>query len=384
MRTGLRKLIATTGAFVVLAAGMTLAAAPAMAQEGAKPPVYKYDPLWPKPLPNKWIFGSISGLTVDSHGNIWMLQRSAGGDADNYGADQNPPVSDCCKRMPSVVAFNPAGDVIASWGGKDYVKGWPLTEHTILVDSKDHVWIGGNAAGDVFLEFTKDGKFIREFGERGPLFEGLANKMNMDNQQTEKFLRGTSSAFIDEKNDELFVADGYLNKRVMVYGLTDEKFKRAWGAYGKAMKDIDDVRPPARKPNEPPRKDFTPAVHCVVQSFEGLVYACDRNGNRIQVFKKDGTFVREYIVKPEVLGNGSAAGLALSRDPKQAWMFIGDMTSATLWIMNRETGKIVGQIGRRGLQGGDFSAPHVMSIDAKGNLYVGETAGRLQKYALTK
>ena len=164
-----------------------------------------------------------------------------------------------------------------------------------------------------------------------------------------------------------FLADGYLNKRVMVYGIADEKFRRGWGAYGKAIKDIDNVRPPPRKPGEGPRQDFTPAVHCVVSSFEGLIYACDRNGNRIQVFTKEGKFVREYIVKPEVLGNGSAAGLALSRDPKQAWMFIADMTSATLWIMNRETGKIVGQIGRRGLQGGDFSAPHVMTIDAKGS-----------------
>lgn len=387
MRLGLKKLIATTGALVALAGAMALTTtAPAMAQADPKPPAYKYDPTWPKQLPNKWIFTGITGVTVDSHGNVWMLQRSEGGPDNNYYAEAKPPIGDCCVHAPSVIAFNPAGDVIHAWGGTGYVPGWPLQEHTILVDSKDNVWVGGNAAGDVFLQFTKEGKLIKEWGKRGPLFEGLAVKMTMNNQQTDHLMRGTASAVLDEPNKELILADGYLNKRILVYDLETAQFKRGWGAYGKKLADLTNVWAPPRKPNEPPRPDFSPSIHCVITSNEGLIYACDRNGNRVQVFKKDGTFVKEYIIKPETLANGSVAGLAFSADPKQTWMFVTDMIDATIWIVNRESGKIAGQIGQKGPQGGNFGQPHVSAGDKNGNIYVGEIGGwpRLQKFSPAK
>ena len=390
MRVELKRTLTTMGVaaamigIVASATAQTPAAkAPAKAPAEGKPPVYKYVAGWPKPLPHKWIYNTVTGVTVDTHGNVWMLQRSGEGNKANYGAESNPPSADCCVHAPSVIEFSPAGDVLQAWGGKDYVPGWPLAEHTILVDSQDHVWVGGNAAGDTFVEFTKEGKFIKEWGERGPRFEGLAVKMTMDNQETDKLLRGTASAVLDEKNHELILADGYLNKRIMVYDIDTAKFKRGWGAYGKPLSQIDNAWQPPRKPNEPPRQQFSPSIHCVITSKEGLIYACDRNGNRVQVFKKDGTYVREYIIKPETLGNGSVAGLALSADPGQKWMFVTDMVDATIWIVSRESGKIVGQIGQKGPEGGNFGEPHVSTGDSKGNIYVGEIGSwpRLQKFS---
>ena len=384
MRLGFKRALGTSTVLAAMAA-LVVSAAPATAQNGAADPPapqYRYDPTFPKPLPNKWVFNTITGVTVDSHDNVWILQRSEGGNKDNYGAEKNPPVNDCCVHAPSVMAFNPQGEVIAAWGGKDYVPGWPLQEHTILVDSQDHVWVGGNAAGDTFLEFTKDGKLLRDWGHRGPRHPGLAKTMDQNNQETDLLLRGTAAAVFDEKEREVIFADGYLNKRIMVYDIDTGAFKRGWGAYGKPLSEIDDVWAPDRKPNEPPRKDFTPSIHCVVTSKENLLYVCDRNGNRVQVFTKAGKFVREYIIKPETLGNGSVAGLALSSDPKQTWMFVTDMEDATIWIVNRESGKIAGQIGRKGAEGGNFGRPHVSTGDSKGDLYVGEIGGwpRLQKF----
>jgi hypothetical protein len=391
MRLDLRHALATAAA---LAAGLAFTAALAQAASPAakaapkaaasdKPPVYKYVAGWPKPLPHKWIYNTVTGVTVDKHGNVWMLQRSEGGAKANYLAEADPPIADCCVHAPSVIEFSPAGDVLQAWGGKGYVPGWPLQEHTILVDSQDHVWVGGNAAGDTFLEFTTDGKLLRDWGHRGPRFDGLAVKMKQNNQETDLLLRGTAAATIDEKAHELILADGYLNKRVMVYDIDTGAFKRGWGAYGKPISQIDDVWAPARKPGEGPRPDFTPSIHCVIQSKEGLLYVCDRNGNRVQVFTKAGKFVREYMIKPETLGNGSVAGLALSADPKQKWMFVTDMMDATIWIVNRESGQIVGHIGQKGTEGGEFGEPHVSAGDPQGDIYVGEIGQwpRLQKFS---
>jgi len=367
----------------MFALGVALPAAPAIAQT---PPSFTYDPSFPATLPHHWILNIVKGLTVDKHDNVWIVQQSTGGNTDNYAAERNPPTADCCVHAPAVMAFNPKGEIIAAWGGPGYVPGWPLLEHTIVVDNEDHVWIGGNAAGDTLLEFTKDGKLIRDWGHRGPRFKGRAVAMKQDNQETDLLLRGTSSIAFDEKQHEVFIADGYLNKRVMVYDLDTGAFKRGWGAYGKPLSEIGNEWAPARKPNEGPRKDFTPAVHCVVISNEGLLYVCDRNGNRIQVFTKAGKYLREYIIKPATLGIGTTAGLAFSSDANQTWMYVADIENATVWIVNRKTGDIVGHIGRRGVEGGNFMEPHVMAADSKGNLYVGEAGryARVQKFRVGK
>lgn len=358
-----------------------LALAPALF---AKDPTYKYDSNWPKQLPNNWTFGGITGMFVNGDDHIWVLNRPRDIDKTDNFAMLKPPTAECCFPAPAVLEFDNEGDLLKSWGGPGYAPGWPNSEHTIFVDKARNVWLGGAQAGDTLLKFTSDGKFISEFGHRGPkLAEGqTAQQQKQDNQQTDLLLRGVAAATLDETAHEIYIADGYLNKRVVVYDTDTGAFKRGWGAYGIPLSEVDNAPAPAHDPSNPTPKQFRGPVHCVQISKDGFVYVCDRGGDRIQVFTKQGKFVKEFLVANQTLERGSAGSVNFSADSQQKYIFVSDIMNNVVWMLSRDNGAVVGKIGHAGHQGGQFHYLHVATMDSHGNLYNGEVESgkRVQKF----
>jgi hypothetical protein len=357
-----------------------IAVGPTAGAEG--PPKYKYDSSWPKPLPSNWALGGITGMFVDQGDHIWVLNRPRDLDESNNYATLNPPAAECCIAAPAVLEFDAEGNLLRSWGKPDMVPGWPKSEHTIFVDKAHNVYIAGAQAGDTILKFTEDGKFISEFGHRGPAVP--ANQQKQNNQQTDLLLRGVAAATLDDAAHEIYIADGYLNKRVMVYDWDTGKFKRGWGAYGKPLSEIsNDGQPAVGREGDPTAKDFKSPVHCVRIAKDGLVYVCDRAGNRVQVFTKDGKYLKELFIARNTLMRGTAGSVDFSPDPQQKYIFVADIMNMVVWELERDTGNIVNKIGRAGHAGGEFTLVHVATMDSKGNLYTGEVGSgrRVQKFS---
>jgi len=374
-----------------VAAAGTAAAQPGPAGQATAPrgqstpsaPEYRYDPTWPKlPLPNGWVFQGITGMYVDSQDVIWVLNRPRDFDRDNTQnyASLDPPSARCCRKPPAVMAFDQDGNLLHAWGDPDSIPGWPRSEHTILVDSAGFVWVGGAMPGDTLLIFSRDGELVGEFGRRGPAVE--FGEQTQDNQQTEVLMRGVAAAEFDEPAREIYIADGYLNRRVLVFDLDTGAFKRGWGAYGKPLEEISNELPPPYDPSAPPHGDFQGSVHAVRISNDGLVYVSDRQGNRIQVFTKQGEFVQEHFVAPWTRDRGAAGSITFSLPPEQAFLFVTDIMNNVVWVLNRRTGEPVGQVGFMGHSGGGFHWVHVAASDSAGNLYTGEvdSGKRIQKF----
>jgi hypothetical protein len=391
-------------------------------------PRFEVDPMWPKPLPNHWVMGNIIGATVDSKDHIWIIHRQGSLEAmENYGA-ANPPgpkrqkgvvESLCCIPAPPVLEFDEAGNLLASWGGEDgpgYV--WPASNHGITVDAKGNVWIGGNgrsagAAADegqagaaaagrgaagrgaagrgtttapaparaaggapppplyhdsMIMKFTPDGKFLGQFGKSGQ------SKGSNDTENVGL----AAKIFIDNKNNEVYVADGYGNKRVLVIDAETMKYKRHWGAYGHVPEDTR-LR---YDPEGPPSQQFANPVHCADLSNDGLLYVCDRVNDRLQVFKPDGTFVKEHFYYKKTLGDGAVWDVAFSRDKDQKYIYLADGANEKVHILDRETLDELTNFGDGGRQPGEFYAVHSIATDSKGNIFTTETyrGQRIQKF----
>ena len=351
------------------AAGLALGPA-ARAQEA---PAYRHDPAWPKPFAAGWSLGGITGVFADHEDHIWVLHRPRDLATANNAPVPNPPPA-----APAVLEFDADGTLLTSWGVPDMVPGWPTREHTIFVDRQKNVFIAGSEPGDSILKFTRDGRFLSDFGHRGPVVP-LAGQ-RQENQQTDLLSRGVASAALDENAHELYIADGYLNRRLLVYDADTGRFKRGWGAYGIALAEIPNDPQPPYDPAIT-AKQFAAPVHCVTISRDGLVYVCDRAGNRVQVFTKDGKFQKEFFVARETLTRGTVGSVSFSPDQAQQHIFIADMANQAMWILNRQTGAVVQRIGSSGRGPGQFQGPHMAAMDSKGNLYVGEVgARRAQKF----
>jgi len=334
-------------------------------------PMFEVDPLWPKPLPNNWLLGWTIGVWVDDEENVWIIHRGASGLHNNErGAELNPPIAECCRTAPPILVFDPEGNLLRSWGGPGPGYEWPQSNHGIHVDYKGNVWIGGNGEKDAqILKFTKDGKFLMQVGAFG---KGAGSN------DPENFGR-PAKIWVDPKTNEAYVADGYRNKRVAVLDADSGKMKRYWGAYGNKP---DDTPLAAYDPSAPPSQQFRNPVHCVERSNDGLVYVCDRQHDRVQVFRPDGTFVKEAFYAKRTLGSGSAWDIAFSRDPQQRFMFLADGQNNRVRIIVRETLEEITAFGDGGRQPGQFYGVHSIATDSKGNLYTTETyeGKRLQKF----
>jgi hypothetical protein len=340
------------------------------ANEADRLPQFLVDPFWPKPLPHNWILGQVANVAVDAQDHVWIIQRPRALADREIGAEQRPPISKCCFAAPPIIEFDQSGNVLRTWGGPGTGYDWPSSEHGIHIDRRGFVWIGGNGDKDSqILKFTADGRFVMQIGKSGES-TGSADTRNLGRP---------ADIEVDDDAREVYVADGYGNRRVVVFDSETGAYKRSWGAYGK--KPIDG---PATtyKPSDPPSPQFGNPVHCVQLSRDGLVYVCDRTNNRYQVFRKDGTFVSESVFEKDTLLNGSVSAFVFSRDPGQRLIYMADSVNNEIRIVDRMSARVLGRIGRPGRYAGQFHAVHDIAIDSQGNLYTAEvnTGQRVQKF----
>jgi hypothetical protein len=357
---------------VLVAAQLALqGAASAQAKQAAvQAPTFQVDPMWPKPLPNNWVFGNIIGISVDSRDHVWITHRGSTTQPKEAGQSQDPPLSSlCCTIAPPIVEFDPAGNVVSSWGGPGAGYEWPDSMHGLTVDFKDNVWLGANGKSDnQVLKFSRQGKFLLQIGRKG------ASKGNTDTAN----VRQAAEVSVDPTTNEAYVADGYGNRRVIVFDADTGAYKRHWGAYGKMP---DDAANEKYDPKGPPSQMFR-TVHCTAIANDGLVYVCDRANNRIQVFKKDGTYVKEAWVQRDSIGDGAIFDMDFSKDAQQRYLFVADGNNHRVWTLLRDPLQIVSHFGNGGRMPGEFYAIHNLALDSKGNVYTCETyeGKRVQKF----
>jgi DNA-binding beta-propeller fold protein YncE len=322
-------------------------------------PKFEPDPFWPKHLPNNWLLGQVSGVAVDSHDNVWVIHRPRTTDEhDNYLRDKT---ADCCAPAPAVLEFDQAGNLLQSWGGPGQGYEWPDTEHGIFVDSKDNVWITGNGEKDTnLLKFSKSGKFLLQIGKHGKT--GGSNDTQNVNQ--------AAGIVVYAPTNEVFVADGYGNRRVIVFDADTGAYKRHWGAYGNKP---DDAAPKTRIYEGRGPEQFN-TVHGIAVSNDGIVYVGDRVNNRIQSFQLDGKFIKEVFIERKTTARfGTGFGAAFSRDKDQRFFYVPDGTNKKVQIVDRKAMEVVGYFGGVGGHGvGEFSHIHSIATDSKGNVYLGE------------
>jgi DNA-binding beta-propeller fold protein YncE len=394
-------------AILSLASGLVVTRAQTAKTTPGQVPAFEFDPTWPKlPLPNNWLTGNVGALYVDKQDHIWVAQRpnSTTGLAERYGLTGD---SDCCLPAPPVMEFDTQGNLIQAWGPVHGEKGkrvpgqgttqaqmllgkqpplsypldeWPTSEHGIFVDHENNVWIDSQSGPSQLLKMSHDGKqLLMRIGKQ----EGKANSDTTN-------LAGPTGIYVDPQTNEVFVADGYRNRRVIVFDAKTGAYKRHWGAYGKppiegqspetgeVLADRENGRAAKYAP-ESRRQQFD-HVHCLTAGNDGLLYVCDRANDRIQVFRKDGTYVKEGFVHPEAVGFGSVLGISFSPDKEQRFMYVVDIHK--VWIVRREDMVTVGSFSSGGRNGGQLILGHTISTDSNGNVYVGETVdgNRVQKF----
>lgn len=343
-------------------------------------PKFKVDPSWPK-VPNGWVLGQVSSAAIDDRDNVWVLHRPR-------------VVRPGLKTGPPVMEFDAAGKYVQGWGGPATGYDWPETEHGIYVDYKGYVWICGSGDDDQVLKFTKTGKFVLQIGHKG---------RKKTNQDTGSFFKPTEMA-VYPKTNELYVSDGYGNKRIIVFDADTGAFKRVWGAFGKAPQDgsassgegpggpakQESTRIPAKEidPTDPGPPQFDTA-HDVKISNDGFVYVSDRGGKRVQVFTTDGKFVGQVFIdrwcEAPHCGNGeTVASTAFSADPAQRFLYVASRSPERIWVLDRKTLRPLDSFGRPGVGPGEFYVIHHVVADSKGNLYASEVEDgrRIQRFNL--
>ena len=359
-------------------ATMALLMAAGLGLSAQAPPAFQVDPFWPRPLPNYWLFGSITGVAVDAQNHVWVIHRGAASlnARTEIGASTDPKTAEhCCVPAPQVMRFDPSGKVVSHWGGPGQGYDWPQNTAGIAVDAKGNVWItaagpppatgrGGRgnqqaqtppppppAADAHVLKFSGDGKFLLQIGKPGQAGD--------DDSKTA--LNKPMAVDVDTAANEVYIADGLANHRIVVFDATTGAYKRHWGANGGTPFNV-------------------PAA--VKLSKDGQVYVADRKNNRIQVFKKDGAFVKEAVIAKDTKGEGAAWAIAFSHDPQQRFVFVADGANQKVWVLRRDTLAVVSSVGGGGRIPGRFYGVSSVAVDSSGNLYTGETyeGKRLQKF----
>ena len=377
-------------------------------------PRFEVDLLWPQPMPNRWILGSTTGVAVDAHDHVFVVHLT-----DSFtprteiGLATNPVTGECCAPAPNVLEFDAAGALVGHWGGSGQVSHWPEQNVGLAIDDAGHVWIGGSGGADSrILKFSHDGKLIAEFGTAASVLAGRAVGRGEDtayagvspgrggrgagrgrggrggrgaapalpaNSNSMDSFGGPAGFSFDAKANEAYVADGYRNHRVAVIDMNSGAVKRYWGAYGNKPNDGDTAK---YEPGAALPKQFGAPVMCAKLANDGLLYVCDTQNDRIQVFKKDGSFVKEKTVAPATRGTGSVWDVTFSRDPQQKYLYVADGMNMKVHVLDRQSLEEITSFGDGGRQPGQFYAVHSVATDSKGNLYTVETyeGKRVQKF----
>ncbi len=339
-----------------------------------RPPTFEVDPAWPT-IPNDWVLGEVTSIAVDSRDHIWVLHRP-----------RSIPAERRAQAAPPVLEFDTAGRLLGSWGGDGEGYDWPEREHGIFVDARNHVWISGNggwprpsgpgSGDDMILKFTTAGKLVLQIGRRGQ------SSGNTDTNNVHQ----PADVFVHAPTNELYVADGYGNQRVVVFDADTGKFKRMWSAFGSTPPAAMTPNPPAPVPNQggpegPPQFGL---VHAVKVSNDGIVYVADRTNNRVQSFTTEGKYLRQARLAAEGSVTPVPAGFAFSPDRRQQFLYVVDSGPMRVSIFERETLTQIGTLGLRGPKPGEFDIVHHMAADSKGNLYTAEivTNRRAQKFLI--
>lgn len=369
----------------------------ATAQCATKYPVFEVDPAWPK-LPNDWVLGNVAKVVTDTHDNVWIIHRWRTVPKDK-------------KAAPAVVVMDPNGKYLKGWGGPAAGYDWPDAEHNIFVDEKDNVYISGSSpsgqsqtlwSDDMILKFDSNGKLIKQFGGRS------ANLGNLDRFSVNK----PGDIFVYPKTNELFAADGYGNRRLIVFDRDTFAYKRMWDAFGNTPVDLLDkccgrgasggplpIPDPSARPEgrgaggaaaAAPKLDteglgpahFQDPVHAVYVTNDDLVYVGDRNARRIQEFTIQGKYLREMFVNRAGPSGGSVCGFAMSPDPAQEFLYVADYGNSHIVVVDRKKMQILYQFSTRGAAPGQFQGVHHIAVDSKHNLYAGEVApgARAQRF----
>lgn len=362
---------------------MALAAPLAIvAGSAAQSPAYDVDALWPKPLPSRWILGSVTGVAVDASDRVWLVHRGRASlnARTEMGLGTEPPSAElCCLAAPQVLAFDRDGALVRQWGGPGQGYDWPQSPGSLAVDAEGNVWItavgapepagrggargGGAGRGGApaappaptpqdahVLKFSNDGKFLMQIGK--PRVGPTTGPADLDRP---------SAVAVDTAAGEVYVADTG-NRRVAVFDAKTGTLKRQWAANGEPFRSLS----------------------CIDIAKDGQVYVCDREGNRVQVFQKNGVFVKEAVVAKETRGNGAAWDVAFSNDATQRTLYLADGQNQKIWVLQRDTLAVTGSFGRGGRLPGGFFGVGSIAVDSRGVVYTGETfeGKRIQKFTV--
>ena len=396
-----RKIIVRLGvpllAIVAAVIGLRALSQIASAQGARQVPLFQVDSGFFK-IPNNWVTGQGSAVGVDKHDNIWIIHRP-----------RYIPAEKRAQAAPPVLEFDSTGKFLQAWGGPSDAYDWPDQEHSVYPDPDDHIWISGSARpalagpGDRVL---RSDNMLLKFDNKGKLLMQIGKRDTSTGNNDTKNVYSATDLHVYPKTNELFVSDGYINKRVIVFDKDTGAFKRMWGAFGNVPMDSPDMlknarTPPAPRPargaapaaadgaapaargnaqpppccTDPGPQQFVGAVHGIKVSNDGMVYVADRSANRVQSFTVDGKYQKQLLVH-------GPAGLALSSDPQQQFLYVVDMGGSKIVVVDRKSLQILYQFGNRGAAPGEFQGVHMIAIDSKGNLYTAEAepGNRWQKF----
>jgi len=351
----------------ILTAASLISAASAQSDAGTRGPTFEVDPTWPV-IPDDWVLGEVTSIAAAADNHIWVLHRP-----------RSIPEDQRARSAPPVLEFDTNGRLLASWGGPHDGYDWPEREHGIWVDAQGYVWISGNggwprpAAGgstdDMILKFTHNGELVMQIGKRG------AAQGNTDTDN----LHQPADVFVHEATNELYVADGYGNQRVIVFDANSGAFKRMWGAFGNAPLDAENNAPAPGAPQPAAAPQFG-LVHAVKVSNDGIVYVADRGNQRVQWFTAEGEYLSQLVIEGDE--PAAPAGFAFSPDPQQQFIYIMESANARVLVYDRSSMTQVGSFGSRSAEPGGMDIAHHIAVDSQGNLYTAEIVNnrRAQKF----
>ena len=347
----------------------------------AGPPTYELDASFPPELPNGWVMGVPTSVSVDSRDHVWVLSRPRTALEDQLA-----------NAAPAVMEFDADGAFVQGWGGPADGYDWPDTEHGIFVDHANNVWITGinpragnnvsDRADDMILKFTASGDFLFQKGS----YAASGGNADTDNP------RQPADVGVYAPTNEAFVADGYGNRRVWVLDADSGDFKRQWGAFGNEPEDAYEIgmaRPDPSPPEDPlvtmgVGPEQFGIVHGIGVSNDGFVYVADRGNRRIQVFTVEGRYVKQGFINRGGPASSTVARVAFSQDPEQRYIYANDFGNGKVWIIERDSLATVGEFGSLGSEPGQLTNLHHIAVDSRGNVFGAEVGQnrRVQKFRI--